>query len=128
MALSSFQGTRGRSCLKENPSDCRVFNAEWQPATSLLLLTDPRAASLLCATHHAVTNIIQQKKIPSKVTTFSSLTDLVEAPLTRCCFLSRERGESKGQKHPGKLTSHLGWSLLDPTPSQLPEWSWVCSH
>ncbi|XP_009645510.1 forkhead box protein F1 [Egretta garzetta] len=44
---------------------------------------DYNVASLLCATHHAVSSIIQQKKIPSKATTFSSLMDLVEAPFIR---------------------------------------------
>lgn len=72
VALSLFQEMHGHSCLKENPNDCIVFSAEWQLATSLLLLTDYSVASLLCATHHAVTNIIQQKKSPSKVTMFSS--------------------------------------------------------
>lgn len=86
MALSLFQEMHGHSCLKENPNDCIVFSTEWQLATSLLLLADYSVASLLCATHHAVTNIIQQKKIPSKVTMFSSLVDLVEAPFIRYRF------------------------------------------
>lgn len=80
VALSTFQEMHGHSCLKENPHDCIVFSAEWQLATSFLLLADHNVASVLCATHHAVTNIIQQKKIPSKSTTFSSLMDLVGAP------------------------------------------------
>lgn len=88
MALSSFQAMHGHSCLKENPNDCIVFSTEWQFATSLLLLADYNVASLLCATHHAVTNIVQQKKILSKVTMFSSPVDLVEALFIRYCFLS----------------------------------------
>lgn len=79
VALSMFQEMHGHSCLEENPHDCIVFSAEWQLATSFLLLAAHNVASLLCATHHAVTNIVQQKKIPSKLTTFSSLMDLVEA-------------------------------------------------
>lgn len=83
MALSLFQEMHGHSCLKENRNDCIVFSTEWHFATSLLLLADYNVASLLCATHHAVTNM-QQKKIPSKihteVTVFSCLMDRVEAP------------------------------------------------
>lgn len=109
MALSLFQEMHGHSCLKENPHDCIVFSAEWHLATSFLLLADHNVASLLCATHHAVTNIIQQKKIPSKVTMFSSLMELVEAPFIRCSFLFASlpqvgtEDEQRGQKHSGKL-------------------------
>lgn len=109
MALSSFQEMHGHSCLKENPNDCIVFSAEWQLATSLLLLADYNVASLLCATHHAVTNIIQQKKIPSKVTVFSSLMDLVEAPFMRYCFLSAslpQAGVGRGAESPREAPIH----------------------
>lgn len=113
MALSLFQEMHGHSCLKENPHDCIVFSAEWHLATSFLLLADHNAASLLCATHHAVTNIIQQKKNPSKVTMFSSLVELVEAPFIRYCFLFASlpqvgiEEEQRGQNRSGKLIHTL---------------------
>lgn len=113
VALSLFQEMHGHSCLKENPHDCIVFSAEWHLATSFLLLADHNAASLLCATHHAVTNIIQQKKNPSKVTMFSSLVELVEAPFIRYCFLFASlpqvgiEEEQRGQNRSGKLIHTL---------------------
>lgn len=114
----------GHSWLKENPHACAVLG--WQGATSASLLADASAASLLCATHHAVTDGLQQKPLQSHPALHHGAGggSIHPIPLSLCISPTSE-GRKKGRMALGR--SRPSWNTLevtaDPKPSQLQEFT-----
>lgn len=124
MALSLFQEMHGHGWLKENPHACAVLG--WQGATSASLLADASAASLLCATHHAVTDGLQQKPLQSHPALHHGAGggSIHPIPISFCISPTSE-GRKKRRMALGR--SRPSWNTLevtaDPKPSQLQEFT-----